>query len=224
MVARTCGMADNVKTDIEQGPTWTYSLALARNVHKLPFLGPKLVEEYRKHLEKPYIFVEKSNCNHFIADYLKEQIPEMKFIVLLRDIYGNVCSQLRRTGNYERIMGDSLYFSMPAPFYGIESVDYYGWSFIERLCYRWFVNRKALIEVVDKYNDDCIVFDYEDWVSGPEWANSSVGKLEEFLGTAIPFNKHFYQYGNHLNYLWNLSIDQKAFIKDYYEKHKGEPG
>jgi hypothetical protein len=119
-------------------------------------------------------------------------------------------------------MGDSLYFSMPAPFYGIESVDYYGWSFIERLCHRWFVNRRALYKTKEKYPDDTLLLHYDYFTTNREGTRGTVKILEFFLGTRIPFNPHFYQHGNHLNHLYNLNINQKAFIKDYYEKHKEE--
>lgn len=222
MVARTCGMAPNVKTNIEEGPIWTYSLALARNPGRLNFLGPKLVDEYKKHQDKPYIFVDKSNPNHFIADYLKTHIPEMKFIVLFRSMEGNVCSQLRRTNNYERIMGDTLYYGFPAPFYGLTTWDYYSWSFIERLCHRWFVNRKVLEAVVNTYENDTESFHYHDFTLGKTHLIITISRLNRFLHTSIPTIPSFYEEGNHDNWMWNLTIDQKAFINDYFNSHEEE--
>jgi hypothetical protein len=220
MIARTCGMSPDVRVNIETGPIWTYSLAIARNPERLERWGPKLVEEYKKHLDKPYVFVDKSNCNHFIADYLKEHIPEMKFIVLLRSIEGNVCSQLRRTGNWERIMGDTLYYGFPAPFYGLDTWDYFEWSFIERLCHRWFVNRRKLVNL--EKNHSTFYLDYDGFLTYRQAGKEYVKELGKFLGTYIPFSEDFYKWGNERNYLWNLNIDQKAFIADYYEKHYKE--
>lgn len=173
---------------IEREPMFSLAKSMALDPASVSRRLPELVRHYRRYRAAfhPRLYADKSHPTIWFAEHLLEQLPDARFVGVLRDAAPTVASMLRHRGVMRTIRAWRDH-PVPNPFLGITEANaeaYESMSEVERCAVRWLAHARRLDHLEDLLGDRLMRVSYETLADDPAF---ELARLQRFLALERPF-------------------------------------
>jgi hypothetical protein len=187
LLARSLSAHPLVRARIETEPIFGLSTAIALNAQSEKVAFEHLVRCYRAELRRSRgrIFLDKSHPNIWIAEKLKSEFPESRFIGIERNAYATVASMLKHRGVLEW-HARWKEFPVPNRFLGIAAETasrYEGLPLASKCALRWVAHRDRLAALRRTLGEEILVLSFEQLSNEP---SACMRRLQLFLNLDEP--------------------------------------